>query len=304
MAKRKKQPGKKFFSFSLKTSNRKKKITARAVFFQAAQVFAIVLIFAGAAVGFVALKNNYVKPINKIAGIEIANPPAWLNETLKQRVCSAARADGELVISDGLAKRVQQSLQQRVVWLDEITVQTTDESVRIFARWRKPLAMVKRGSEKFYIDRDLVVLDYLDIPELAIVRIDGVHSTKVPNPGQVWRQDDLAAGIAVLEKLRIMDAAITPDKPLMNHIDRIDVSNFNGRESGKLSHIILYTKSNTEIIWGAEIGTWQRNLESPDEEKLAKLYAHYNEFDDRWNEVKYINLRDPQKNVTSPIDRY
>jgi len=306
MAKRKRQSGKGFFSFSTRQSKSRTKITAKAVFFQAAQVFVIIFIFAGVAVGFVAL-NNYVESTSpssgRTAGIELANPPAWLNETLKQRICSAAKADGELVISEGLAKKVQQNLQQKVVWLDDITVQTTDESVRIFARWRKPLAMVKRGVEKFYIDRELVVLDYLDIPELAVVKIDGLHSTKAPAAGEVWRQDDLAAGIALLEKLEIMDASITPDKPLMNHIDRIDVSNFNGRESGKLSHIILYTKNNTEIIWGAEIGTWQRNLEVPDEEKLAKLYAHYN-IGEKWNEVKYINLRDPQNNVIQPIDKY
>src|SRR3989339_785026 len=107
MAKHRKQPGKKFFSFSLKTNKSRKKITASEVFFQAGQVFVIILILAGVAVGFVAL-NDYVAATSpssgKIAGIEIANPPKWLNETLKQRICSAAKAGGELVISDGLAK--------------------------------------------------------------------------------------------------------------------------------------------------------------------------------------------------------
>ncbi len=101
-----------------------------------------------------------------------------------------------------------------------------------------------------------------------------------------------------------MDRIVTPNKPLLNEIAYIDMTNFNGRKNHKAPHIILYTTDNTEIIWGAEIGTWQRHLEATDEEKLAKLYGFYKEHNFTLADVKYINLRDPQDRIRQPTDKY
>jgi len=101
-----------------------------------------------------------------------------------------------------------------------------------------------------------------------------------------------------------MDELITPDKPLLYEIDYIDVSNFEGREDTRFPHIVLYATDKTEIIWGAEIATWQRYLEATDEEKLAKLYGYYKEHGSLLNGVKYINLRNPQDKIPLPIDKY
>ncbi|MCK4913417.1 MAG: hypothetical protein KAS69_02320, partial [Planctomycetes bacterium] len=108
----------------------------------------------------------------------------------------------------------------------------------------------------------------------------------------------------ILAQLEKMDELITPEKPLLNEIDRIDVSNFDGRKNNRFAHIILYAKDNTEIIWGAKIAAWQRYLEATDEEKLAKLYSHYKEYGSLLNNAKYINLRNPQDNIPQPIDKY
>jgi len=107
-----------------------------------------------------------------------------------------------------------------------------------------------------------------------------------------------------LDRLDDMDRSETPDKPLLDEIGRIDVSNFNGRDNSRQAHIILYTKDNTEIIWGAELEKWQQHLESTDEEKLAKLYSHYKEYGTLSGDVKFINLRVPQDNIPLPIDKY
>ena len=101
-----------------------------------------------------------------------------------------------------------------------------------------------------------------------------------------------------------MDKSITPDKPLLSEIDRIDVSNFNGRQDGRKPHIVLYAKDNTEIMWGAAVGKWQQHLESTDEQKLAKLYGYYKDFGTLSGRAKYINLRDPKDKIPLPIDRY
>jgi hypothetical protein len=139
---------------------------------------------------------------------------------------------------------------------------------------------------------------------LPIVQIKGVSVTRMPNVGRVIENQDIASAVKVLAAFAQMDKSVTPDKPLLGEIESIDVSNFDGRQDRRQPHIILYTKDNTEIIWGAEFGTWQKHLEATDEEKLSKLYSYYKEHGSLLGGAKYINLRDPQNNVPLPIDKY
>jgi hypothetical protein len=200
---------------------------------------------------------------------------------------------------------VQHNIETLVAWLRQVEVQVTHDTIRISGHWRKPLALIKRGLQSFYVDEELVVMDFVPMPSLPIVMVKGLSiAAKPPLPGDIWQGDDLAATVALLASLQKMDKLISPDKPLLEEIDRIDVSNFNGRQNNRFPHIVLYTKDNTEIIWGAEIGTWQRHLEATDEEKLAKLYAYYKEYGSLSGGVKYINLRDPQDNIPQPVDKY
>jgi hypothetical protein len=167
------------------------------------------------------------------------------------------------------------------------------------------VAMIHSGPAKFYIDAEKVVLDFLPLADLPIVEIQGLSSTaETPRLGEVWRQDDLAAAITILNQLDRMDRSIATEKPLLDEINRIDVSNFNGRKKDGQPHIVLYAKDDTEITWGAEWGNWQQYLESTDEEKLAKLYSYYKEYGTLSGGAKYINLRDPRDKIPLPIDRY
>jgi hypothetical protein len=225
-----------------------------------------------------------------------------VTDQLKEKIYVAARGDGNDL------RLVQQNIEREVVWLDEVTVQTTHNALRIEGRWRRPVGLVKSGRRKFYVDAKQVVLDFVEMPRLPIVEITGLSPTrKMPPLGEVWGGDDLAAAITILDRLDRMDKSDTPDKPdkpLLYEIDRIDISNFNGRKNSKLPHIVLYAKDNTEIIWGAEVGKWQRYLESTDEQKLAKLYGYYKEYGTLSGGAKYINLCDPQDNIPLPIDKY
>ena len=265
-------------------------------------VSAAACILVGIVVGFSFLER-YVKetsPVSdKAVRLELADVPAWVTDQLKEKVYVAARGDGNDL------SLVQQNIKREVVWLDEVTVQTTHDVLRIEGRWRRPVGLVKSGLRQFYVDAEQVVLDFVAMPYLPIVKITGLSLiTKIPPLGKVWGRDELAAAITILDRLDRMDKLVTPDKPLLYEIDRIDVSNFNGRENTQHPHIVLYTKDDTEIIWGAEVGKWQQHLESTDEEKLANLYEHYKEHGTLSGGVKYIILRDPQYNIPLPIDKY
>lgn len=237
--------------------------------------------------------------------LKLIEVPTWVNPQLTKKVFTAATAGGEtLKLDKDTALSVQQNLESLVAWLDNINVQLINDFICIKAKWRKPLALVKLGRKKFYIDAELTALDFLPLPNLPIVEVKGLSTKKKPPIGTTWPLDDLAAAVLILEKLEQMDELIVPEKPLLYEIDRIDVSNFDGRKNSQTAHILLYTKDDTKIIWGAQIGSWQQHLEMPDKEKLASLYGYYKEFGSLMSGAKYINLRDPQDRIYQPIDKY
>ncbi len=273
------------------------------------KALAVVFVLAALVVGLIYL-DKYLKQdlgIGARAGvIEFAGEmPDWVSEELSKRVYAAATAGGEdLRLDEDAAASVQQSIETRVPWLAEVRVEVTGEKIRVYGRWRRPTALVKWGLEKFYVDDELVVLDYVPVSNLPIVTITGLTvGANAPVVGDIWSGEDLNAALAVLTRLERMDAVVTPDKPLLAEIETIDVANFEGRRDARDAHIVLYAKDRTQIIWGAEVGMWQRYLEATDEQKLAKLYTYYEEYG-TLSGVKYINLRDPQQTIHLPIDKY
>ncbi|MHC4633674.1 MAG: cell division protein FtsQ/DivIB [Planctomycetota bacterium] len=271
------------------------------------KVSAVLCLFAAIVIAFMFLEKyvNKTIPISEKSGLlELVGSPPWVNNKLKRKIFDAALADGEdLKLDEDGAWSVQQNIES-IAWLDNVRVQTTNDRFRIYAEWRTPLAMIKFGLQKFYVDKNFVVMDFVPVQELPIIEVKGLSAYNWPPIGQACSFDDLAAAVIILEKLNLMDKRLTPDRPLLYEIGRIDVSNFNGRRDNRSPHIILYTTDNTEIIWGAEFGSWQRYMESKDEEKLAKLYAHYTQHGSLLGGVKYIRLCDPQDKIFQPIDKY
>ena len=283
------------------------------------KVFAVACVSAAMGIGFVFVLregfislDNYVKNNvsiwEKESPLKLIDIPPWVNEPLKTKIYAAAAPRQDLIPNEETARLVQKNLAQKVPWLDKVTVQATHDSIQITGKWRKPLALVKSSLSKFYVDSDMVVLDFVPIPNLHIVRVEGLPLIiKTPPSGIVWQRDDLASAVAILAHLERMDKIVTPEKPLLYDIASIDMSNFEGHANSRFPHIVLYTNDNTEIIWGAEIDNWQPHLESTDEQKLAKLYQYYEKHGSLLGGVtgvKYINLRDPQDNIPLPIDKY
>ncbi|MDD5063865.1 MAG: hypothetical protein PHQ35_03770 [Phycisphaerae bacterium] len=289
-------------SFKLGTSKRKKYRTYRPNLTGVLKIFGVLCVFAAAGVS-VYFADKYIKSARPAGTgtLELVNVPQWASSELKVKIRDAA--GGKIFRLDEEAAEIVAENLASIAWLDDIKIQTTHKQVLVKARWRKPMAVVKSGSQNFYVDDELVVLDFVPMPGLPLVKIEGL-SSRVPSLGEIWQSDDLDAAVTILTKLDQMDKSVTPGKPLLYEIDRIDVSNFNGRKNSRLPHIVLYAKDNTEIIWGAEFGTWQRYLETTDEEKLAKLYTYFKEYGSLSGGVKYINLRDPQDNIPQPADKY
>jgi hypothetical protein len=304
MAGGKKTKGKtKRISFKLSSSRAKKQRTYWPSLRGILWILGIICIFAaaGASIYFAQMYLKSAK--SAVTGpLELVDVPEWVSSELKAKVCDAAGGK-TFWLNEGTAQMVAENLAS-VAWLTGVKIQTMHDRLLVKAKWRKPAALVKFGSKNFYVDASLVVLDFVPMPNLQIVRVEGLSAAKIPPPGEVWQNNELDAAVTILAKLDQMDKSVVPDKPLLSEIDRIDVSNFAGHKDSRGPHIVLYTKDDTEILWGAEFGQWQRYLETTDEEKLAKLYSYYKEYGSLSGGVKYINLRDPQDNIPQPVDKY
>lgn len=314
MARRRKTKGKrKKVSLKLRRSKRRSRLRSVLSVLSLIVILKVILVICAlgaTGVGFVYL-IRYVKETVPVAErpvpLKLAGVPGWVNEELERKIYTAAIADGEdLRVDEDAAESVQKNIESLVVWLADVKVQVAHDIIEIEGRWRKPLAMVKTGlREPYYVDAEMVVLDFVAMPNLPIVKVKGLsRGLRAPFAGEVSRENDLAAAVEILALLDQRDRIDTSVRPLLYEIESIDVSNFNGRQNSRAPHIILYAKDRTEIIWGAEMGSWQRHLEVPDEEKVARLYGHYKEYGSLQNNVKYINLCEPQERIPLPVDKY
>ena len=312
MAAKRKKTKSKSKRISLKSGTSKRKKTKQRLrlvtsLISSFKISLMVCVLGGTAIGLLYLdkyRKETTPPIIGEVELEFVDVPAWVNEELKQKALTAARSDLEdLRIDENAAGLVQQNIDRRFAWLDDVKVQTTHNAVRIEGRWRRPMGLIKSGRRSFYVDAEQVLLDFVEIPNLSIVEITGLTSVRKIRPlGEVWEGDDLAAAITLLDRLERRDR--DEEKPIISEINRLDVSNFEGRKYRKLPHIVLYANDDTKIMWGAKIGEWQRYLESTDEQKIAKLYGYYKDFGTLSGDVKFINLCDPQDDIPQPIDKY
>jgi hypothetical protein len=106
--------------------------------------------------------------------------PEWVSSELKAKICDAAGGKN-FQLDEDAAQMAAENLAS-VAWLTDVKIQTTHEHLLIEARWRKPVAMVKSGSQSFYVDAELVVLDFVPMPNLPIVRIEGLSATTKRRP--------------------------------------------------------------------------------------------------------------------------
>jgi len=305
MARRRKK--KKRVSVKVKRVRRKKssRIDWAGVFKRFGKIAAVLAVVALIALGFIYLQRYVDKKVGvrrNTGSLVFANAPLWFNDKIKTKIFASAVADGEnFRLDEDAAWSVRENLESDP-WLSDVKVQVKSDHLEVLAKFHRPLAMVEKRGRKYYIDHEMNVLDYIDVIHLPVIRITGVSTRVLPGIGEIWTSEEAAAAIKVLASLDGMDARVSPEKPLLFEIDSINVSNFQGRKSSKNPHIVLFTQDETQIIWGAQMGSSARYFESPDAEKLNKLYNHYKEHGTLQGNVRYIELRIPQGEILQPID--
>ena len=189
-------------------------------------------------------------------------------------------------------------------WLDHVQVHVGLNGIHVRAKWRKPLLVIKHGTSQFYVDAEGMVLDSLPL-NLPLVKLEGVRFNTKPRSGIHLTDPDLLAALELIALMDQMDRKITPNKPLLGEIASIDMTNYQGRRRQQKPHIMLSVKDGTQLVWGAEIGQWGKNMELSDEKKLARLYTYYQECGSTlMGGSKSINLRDSLYEVPKPIQEH
>ena len=146
---------------------------------QAALNMLLILVAIATVVMVFVLMDRYVKSkvfiLGHGAALELVDVPPWVNKTLKQKVYDAAMIVGDdFNLDDNAARMLQENIASKVAWLDNPQVQITHNAFRVRGKWRKPLAWSNPELNKFYVDADLVVLDFVPVKKLPIVTIRGV----------------------------------------------------------------------------------------------------------------------------------
>jgi hypothetical protein len=260
-----------------------------------------VICFLAASGAFLRYAEGYVQAVVPMAEgrLMLADVPEWAKSDLRNRVAEIAGGT-RFPLTEETASVVARNL-ALMSWLADVSVRVTHDSVLVSARWRKPVVVIdiQETASRIYVDQDLVVMDYMPTPHLPIVEAKGVSLRIVPLPGQTFDEGDLKAAVDLAVLLNQMDAEFSPKTPLLEQIASIDVSNYKGRKNAGKEHIVLNTKGKAQIIWGAEIGAYAKNVEASDQEKIAALYGYYKS--GSFAEAKYINVRLPQSRLHLPI---
>lgn len=284
-----------------KAKNKAKKTGGMKSFLKAATILTIIVMVAAICYGFAKLedfvRNEICRENESSIPLMLIDKPDWLNQELLKRINETARMGEErLSFRPDTASVVARNLDSHFKWLTDIRVHTTAEAVEVYAKYRKPVAILKTDGGEYYVDDELVALDFIPINTFRIIEITGFKNKAKPLPGQYLREDDIAAGLKLIRLLQQMDMQQT--KKLIYEIQSIDVSNYNKRGAA-VSQLIIRTIDGVEVLWGAEPGQAAANVESPEEQKLMSLYKMFRTRGtlkpQTPEEYKYIDLRYPKE---------
>ncbi len=267
----------------------------------------IAALVSGVGLSLYHIDKTYIRPAQSNAtGELLLNMPTWVRDSEELQNKIKEKAGGRIFRLDEKTAAIVKENLQSMAWLDNVSIQTKSDGIYVDADYRIPVAVIQSGDTKFYIDSNLIVLDYVPLPKLLIVEIKlgNSYDSQTPVYGEQWKRPDIRAALQIIEKIHQMDKALK--KPLLGEIASIDVSNYHGVKSRSKPEIVLYSLDNTPIHWGVEIGEWSKAMESPDAQKLAKLYAYYEQEGtlSSGQKVNFINLRDPQVKIPLPGDEF
>ncbi|MBN1816488.1 MAG: hypothetical protein JW828_03955 [Sedimentisphaerales bacterium] len=282
------------------------------------RIVAVFVVLSGVAIGFVYL-DRYAKSIEdltRFGPLEYYRLPEWVKASPAVGEQIEKLLGKTVALEPGTAENVAVRL-SALPWLYNVYTQTAQESVRVRADWRKPMAVVRQGNDQVHLawiekedplydpdQRRVAVIGFVPVEGITLVEITGAAASipRMQNGLGTWSAPEIVTTAEMLRTFGNMDSKNFSQNPLLGQIQRIDVSNFGGRKDSKAAHVVLYATDGTEIRWGAAFGQAATYAEATEVEKVASLYGFYRKHGTLLGKVKYIDLRIAQIIPPRPMD--
>ena len=256
------------------------------------------------------------------SNVVLVDPPAWMNDELRARIIQIATPVSPKSSLDGREPKDVADILAAEPWVKRVNQvrrvygNAPGDTLEIACDYRAPVALVQDEGWFWMVDADGVKLpERFAKSELSRVAIGkglekiqlrlivGVHATS-PQAGEVWPGKDIQAGLEL--------ARLFHDKPYMNDVAMIDVSDVDAESAGAVglkNEIVLHTRFNTQVRWGEPIQRGPFSVDVPVAQKLAtleKLYQQYGRIDAgrpfiviRYDRVLYPSDADGQSAATN-----
>jgi hypothetical protein len=252
------------------------------------------LVFIGFSVyGYLRARDHVVKNVTFSQNppkVILKDRPSWMSDALANKIARVAAPDvaysafdHQLLVNTAMLLRTHPD---SAPWIKNVRSvrreyeKTPGDMLEIDCDFRAPVALVKWETFYWLIDGDGILLpEQYTQADLRKVTYDGDHvslriiegvGTSPPESGQKWQGADLAAGI---EMVRLLYG-----KPYANEIERINVTNFDGRQDPREAQLVLITRYQTQVRWGRPIHASDFRIEVSPEQKLDYMARLVHDF--------------------------
>jgi hypothetical protein len=270
------------------------------------------LVFIGFSVyGYLRARDHVVKDVTFSQNppkVVLKDRPSWMSDALANKIARVAAPDvaysafdHQLLVNTAMLLRTHPD---SAPWIKNVRSvrreyqKTPGDTLEIDCDFRAPVALVKWETFYWLIDGDGILLpEQYTQADLRKVMYDGDHlnlriiegvGTSPPESGQKWQSADLAAGIDMVRLLY--------DKPYTDEIERINVTNFGGRQDAREAQLVLITRYQTQVRWGRPVHANDFFIEVSPAQKLdymSRIFKQFGRVDARhsWVELRFDEVR-------------
>jgi hypothetical protein len=220
--------------------------------------------------------------------VVLKNRPVWMSDFLAEQIVKAARPAGahsafdhELLVNTVAMLKANPWIRQ-VKQVRRAYGQQPGDVLEVVCEYRAPVALVKWQDYFWLVDGDGIklpeVFSAADVPRILkgqdkkvnIRVIEGVAHAP-PETGAKWPGGDLQAGLELVKLLF--------GRTYAEEVEKVDVSNFAGRQNLKAAQLVLVTRYNTHVRWGQPVTVPADDFspEVPASQKLAFMQAIWEE---------------------------
>jgi hypothetical protein len=242
--------------------------------------------------------------------VVLKNRPVWMSDFLAEQIVKTARPAGAHSAFDHQLLVDTVAMLRANPWIREVKQvrrayrQQPGDTLEVDCEYRAPVALVKWQDYFWLVDGDGVKLPEVfsagDVPHILkgqdnrmnIRVIEGVTHAP-PETGAKWVGADLQAGLELVKLLFGRNYA--------EEVEKVDVSNFGGRQNLKTAHLVLVTRYNTQVRWGQPVTVPPNDfiVEVPAAQKLAFMQAIFEEKHRVDGNFEWVDIRFDVPNVPS-----